>query len=88
MPVLKEPERITLAEALVLLERHLSAEEAKARLGQAFIQRAFIQSESPIFAFSYDEADIDWRTGSVKIPRKKDRFYPTFLRDDLNAHFF
>jgi len=84
----KEPERITLAEGLNLLESHFSAEQAKASLRKAFIQRAFIQSELPIFAHSYDEADIDWTAGSVKIPRKRERFCPTFLCSDFDRYFF
>jgi hypothetical protein len=88
MNALKEPGHITLAEGLKHLESRLPAEEAKARLRQAFIQRAFIQSEAPIFALSYDEAEIDWTTGSVKIPRQKVRFCPTFGRTDFNAYFF
>jgi hypothetical protein len=72
MNALKEPECITLAEGLALLERHLPAEQAKVRLRQAFTRKAFPQS--PLFAFEYDEADIDWATASVKIPRKRDRF--------------
>lgn len=86
MLALKEPERITLAEALTILERHLPTEQAKLRVRQAFIQKAFRQE--PLFAFSYDEADIDWKAGSVKIPRKRDRFCPTFLRSDFKAYFF
>jgi predicted nucleotide-binding protein len=58
----------------------------EARLWDAFTQKAFPQS--PSFAFEYDEADIDWTTGSVKIPRMKDRFRPTFLKADFNAYFF
>jgi hypothetical protein len=68
------------------LNSGLATEEAKVRLRQAFVRKAFPQA--PLFAFEYDEADIDWATGSVKIPRKKDRFCPTFLREDFNAHFF
>jgi predicted nucleotide-binding protein len=86
MNALKEPERINLAEGLALLERHVPTEEAKSSLRQAFIRKAFPQS--PLFAFEYDEADIDWTTGSVKIPRKPDRFYPTFLRAEFSAYFF
>jgi hypothetical protein len=86
MDVLKEPERITLVEGLEVLERHVPTEEAKSRLRQAFIRKAFRQA--PLFAFSYDEADIDWMTGSVKIPRKRDRFCPTFSRSEFNAYFF
>ena len=55
---------------------------------KAFIQRVFIQSELPIFAHSYDEADIDWTAGSVKIPRKRERFCPTFLCSDFDRYFF
>lgn len=88
MNALKEPEHITLAEGLALLESHLPIEQAKTRLRQAFMQRAFIQSEAPNFALSYDEAEIDWTTGSVKIPRHKVRFCPTFGRTDFNAYFF
>ena len=85
---LKEPERITLAEGLTLLDRHVPTEQAKARLRQAFIQRDLIQSQLPLIALPYDDADIDWATGSVKIPRQKARFCPTFLRADFNAYFF
>jgi hypothetical protein len=86
MTALKEPQRITLAEALTILERHLSTDQAKFRLRQSFIQKAFHQE--PLFALSYDEADIDWTTGSVKIPRMRGRFYPTLLRSDFNTCFF
>jgi|SRR5208283_205531 len=86
MPALKEPAHITLAEGLILLESHLPTEQAKTRLRQAFIQG--VLGEAPRFAFEYDEADIDWVTGSVKIPRKPERFCPSFLRADFNAYFF
>jgi hypothetical protein len=85
MNALKEPERITLVEGLELLQSHLPAEEAKSRLRQAFIRKAFRQA--PDFAFPYDEADIDWTTGAVKIRRKRDRFCPTFSRTEFNAYF-
>ena len=84
-PAIKEPERINLADGLKLLEEHLPAEEAKARLRQAFVQKAF--SQAPLFAFSYDEAVIDWTTGWVKIPRGKDRYCPTFLRAEFTSYF-
>jgi len=86
MNALKEPERINLAEGLTLLKSQLPVDEAKGRLRQAFIQKAF--SQEPCFAFAYEEADIDWTTGSVKIPRKMDRFCPTFRRSDFNRYFF
>jgi hypothetical protein len=87
MPTLKEPERITLPEGLTILQQNgLSLEEAKARLRQAFVQKAFPQA--PLFAFEYDEAYIDWTTGFVKIPRKKERFCPTFSRFDFQRYFF
>ncbi|MGC2221827.1 MAG: nucleotide-binding protein [Methylocella sp.] len=86
MNALKEPEHITLAEGLALLESHLPIEQAKTRLRQAFIQG--VLREPPRFAFEYDKADIDWTTGSVKIPRMKDRFCPSFLRAEFNAYFF
>jgi hypothetical protein len=85
MNALKEPEHITLAEGLALLESHLPIEQAKTRLRQAFIQG--VLRESPRFAFEYDEASIDWVTGSVKIPRKPERFCPSFLRAEFNAYF-
>jgi len=85
MPAVKEPERINLADGLKLLEEHLPAEEAKARLRQAFVQKAF--SQAPLLALPYDEAIIDWTTGLVKIPRKNDRFCPTFLRADFASYF-
>lgn len=77
---------ITLVEGLQLLESVLPAEDAKRRLRQAFVQKAFRQE--PLFAFQYDEADIDWTTGSVKIPRKRERFCPTFSRAEFNTYFF
>lgn len=86
MHPLKEPEGITLAEGLTLLERRLPAEQAKARLRQAFVQKAL--GQEPMFALPYDEAHIDWTTGSVKIPRKTERFCPTFRRSEFNRHFF
>jgi predicted nucleotide-binding protein len=87
MPILKEPERITLVEGLSLLQNSgLSPEEAKTRLRPAFERKAFLQS--PCYAFEYEGADIDWTTGSVKIPRKKDRFTPSFRRSDFDRYFF
>ncbi len=86
MRLVKEPERITLVEGLTLLARHLPFDEAKERLRQAFIRKAFPQS--PLFAFEYDEAEIDWSTGLVKIPRKREAFSPTFSRADFDAYFF
>jgi Hypothetical protein (DUF2513) len=87
MSVLKEPEHITLPEGLILLQNSgLSTEDAKVRLRQAFVRKAFLQA--PLFAFEYDDADIDWATGSVKISKKKDRFVPTFSRSDFNRYFF
>ncbi len=86
MNALKEPEHISLPEGLALLESHLSIEQAKTSLRQAFIRG--VLGESPRFAFEYDEADIDWVTGSVKLPRKPDRFCPSFLRAEFNAYFF
>jgi hypothetical protein len=87
MNALKEPEHITLPEGLILLQNTgLSTEETKVRLRQAFVRKAF--SQAPLFAFEYDDADIDWSTGSVKISKKKDRFVPTFSRSDFNRYFF
>jgi predicted nucleotide-binding protein len=86
MNVLKEPEHISLAEGLALLESHLSIEQAKTRLREAFIRG--VLGESPRFTFEYDKADIDWTTGSVKLPNKPDRFCPSFLRAEFNAYFF
>jgi hypothetical protein len=83
---LKEPERITLAEGLTILERHVSIEQAKICLREAFTRKAFPQS--PTFTFEYDEANIDWATGLVKIPRMRDRFCPSFLRADFERYFF
>jgi predicted nucleotide-binding protein len=82
MGALREPERI---KALKLLEKHVPTEEAKRRIRQAFIRKAFRQE--PIFAFPYDEAHIEWTTGSVKIPRKRERFCPTFSRTEFIAYF-
>jgi len=78
MGALKEPEPITLVEGLKLLEKHVPTEEAKRQIRQAFIRKSFRQE--PFFALPYDEADIEWTTGSVKIPRKRERFCPTFSR--------
>lgn len=86
MPAIKEPERINLVEGLALLTRHLPPDVAKERLRQAFVRGAFPQS--PRFAFEYDQADIDWGTGSVKIQRKREAFFPTFSRTDFDAYFF
>jgi hypothetical protein len=41
-----------------------------------------------LFAFPYDEVEIDWATGSVKIPRKRERFCPTFSRAEFDRYFF
>jgi len=87
MLTLKEPAHITLAQGLTILQQNgLSLEDAKVRLRQAFVQKAF--SQEPCFALAYDEAEIDWGTGSVKIPRKPDRFCPTFRRADFDHYFF
>jgi hypothetical protein len=83
---LKEPDHLTLADGLAILEGYLPREQAKSRLRAAFVCKAFVHS--PLYAFSYDEADIDWETGSVKIPRKKERFCPTFSRADFEQYFF
>jgi Protein of unknown function (Hypoth_ymh) len=83
---IKEPERLTLAEGLALVEQYLSPDQAKARVLRAFVQKALDQE--PMFALPYDEADIDWATGSVKIPRKRERFYPTFRRAEFERYFF
>jgi hypothetical protein len=85
MAAVKEPERINLAEALAVLASDLPATDAKVRLRDAFTRKAF--SQWPCFALAYDEAEIDWTTGSVKIPRKREPFIPTFSRAELNAHF-
>lgn len=44
---LKEPECLTLAEALHILQRHVSAGEAKSRLRKAFVNKAFLHSKRP-----------------------------------------
>ena len=85
MGALKEPEPITLVEGLKLLEKHVPTEEAKRQIRQAFIRKSFRQE--PFFALPYDEADIEWTTGSVKIPRKRERFCPTFSRTEFIAYF-
>jgi hypothetical protein len=81
----KEPERINLAEGLAFLAKYLPAADAKVGLRDAFTRKAI--SQWPCFALSYDEAVIDWTTGSVKIPRKREPFSPTFSRADLKAYF-
>jgi hypothetical protein len=86
VPTVKESERVTIAEGLAILERHLPADQAKARILRAFVQKALDQE--PLFAFPYDEAEIDWATGSVKIPRKRERFCPTFSRAEFERYFF
>lgn len=86
MYVLKESPLITLADGLALLEGHLPAEQAKARLTQALASN--VLKEQPRFAFEYDGAEIDWTTGSVKLRRKREPFCPTFLRSDFNDYFF
>src|SRR5208283_1617562 len=69
-----------------LVERYLPPDQAKARVLRAFVQKALEQE--PVFALPYDEAEIDWATGSVKIPRKRERFYPTFRRAEFERYFF
>jgi hypothetical protein len=81
----KEPERINLVEALAVLANDLLITDAKVQLRDAFTRKAF--SQWPSFALSYDEAEIDWTTGTVKIPRKREPFVPTFSRAELNAYF-
>src|SRR5713101_1089192 len=85
MGALKEPERITLVEGLKLLEKHVPTEEAKRRIQQTFTRKAFRQE--PFFALPYDEADMEWTTGSVKIPGKRERFCPTFSGTEFIAYF-
>jgi hypothetical protein len=80
------PERITLIEGLALLMKHLESDEAKSVLKQAFIQKEF--SQAPLFALSYDCAEINWQTGFVKIAKKREPFCPTFSRSDFLAYFF
>lgn len=88
MPALREPEKITLVEGLTILQNYggLSPEEAKTRLRQAFVRKAF--GQAPLFAFPYDDADIDWTTGRVKIRQNRERFCPTFRRSDFMNYFF
>jgi hypothetical protein len=70
---LREPEHITLVEGLALLQQSgLSADEAKVRLRQAFVRKAFPQA--PLFAFEYDEAEIDWATGLSKFLERTNAF--------------
>jgi len=85
MSIVREPDRLSLADALAVLETSIPTEQAKSRLRAAFIQKAF--SQSPLYALPYDEAEIDWRTGLVKIPRRRERFWPTFARADFEAYF-
>lgn len=86
MPTVKESERVTLAEGLAILERHLPSEQAKERLRRAFVKKEVHQE--PMFALLYDEAEIDWATGLVKIPKKRERFCPTFRRAEFERYFF
>jgi hypothetical protein len=51
---LKEPERITLADGLKLLEQHVATDEAKTRLRQAFVQHAI--QHAPAFTFLYEKS--------------------------------
>lgn len=85
MQTLKRSERITLADGLQLLLPYLPAEQAKDRLRQAFVHKAF--SQAPLYACPYDEAEIDWETGTVKIPRERERFCPTFSRKEFEEYF-
>jgi hypothetical protein len=85
MTELCEPDRITLAEGLTLLQGHLTGDAARTRLRQAFVQRA-IRAE-PLSSFQYDKAEIDWVTGAVKIPQKREAFVPTFSRSAVEAYF-
>lgn len=68
------------------MEQHLPRDQAKAHIQRALAQKALDQE--PLFALPYSEAEIDWATGSVKIPRKRERFHPTFGRDEFEAYFF
>ena len=87
MPAIKEPERITLAEGLALVEKYLPLDQAKARNLRAFVQKAL--NQEPVFALPYDEAEIDWATGSVKkIPRKRERLYSASRRAEFERYFF
>jgi hypothetical protein len=86
VPTVKESERVTIAEGLAILAQRLPADQAKARILRAFVQKALDQE--PLFAFPYDEVEIDWATGSVKIPRKRERFCPTFSRAEFDRYFF
>ena len=88
MDILKEPERITLVEGLELLERHVPTEEAKSRLRQAFIRKVFRQAPLFAFAFSYDEADIDWMTGFGQNSQEARSFLPHFLEVRVQCLFF
>jgi hypothetical protein len=81
----KESERINLAEGLAVLANYLPAADAKGPLARRFIRKAF--SQWPCFAFSYDEAEIEWATRAVRIPRRREPFIPTFSRTEFNDYF-
>ena len=82
----KEAERINLAEGLAVLVNYLPAADAKGQLRNAFIRKAF--SQWPCFALSYDDAEIDWTTGSVKIPRKREAFVRRSQEQNSTPIFF
>lgn len=82
----KESEQITLVEGLKLLGQHLPPAEAKRRLEEAFVHKAI--RSSPIYAFSYEGAEIHWATGAVKISRVTHPFQPTFSRSEFLKYFF
>jgi hypothetical protein len=86
MSAIKEPERITLTEGLAILKQHLPPDQAKVRVRRAFVQKMLDQE--PLFAPPYDDAEIDCAAGSVKLPRKREPFRPTFRRADFDSHFF
>jgi len=86
MAELREPDRITLPEAVNLLTAYLPADQARKRLDTAFVTKAVLGQ--PNFALSYESARIDWTTGEVAIPRKRGAFRPTFSRQEIETYFF
>jgi hypothetical protein len=87
MPDLDPSERLTLAEQLrLLVSQGMPEADAAACLGKAFRLREI--TYQPQFAFSYEDAKIDWDTGRVRLSRgSRNPFTPTLTAAEFLSHF-
>jgi hypothetical protein len=82
----KQGSRLTLAEQLSLLvAAGMPEKKAKERLEQAFRRKEVIFSENR--AVPYHDAEIDWVTGKVLLPRLRAILVPTLTEGEFEAAF-